>query len=88
MKKLLLLLITPFLSFGQQLITENMIFDGQEREYIVYLPSGYDATSEFPVLFSFHGGAGYAEDFIYTRKQNEDFKIAPRNIEKCCFTFI
>ncbi|MAZ55734.1 MAG: hypothetical protein CMP54_01870 [Flavobacteriales bacterium] len=66
MKKLLLLLITPFLSFGQQLITENMIFDGQEREYIVYLPSGYDATSEFPVLFSFHGGAGYAEDFIYT----------------------
>ena len=66
MKKLLLLLIVPFLSFGQQLIIENMIFDGQEREYIIYIPSGYDATSEFPLLFSFHGGAGYAEDFIYT----------------------
>ena len=66
MKQLLLLLIIPFLSFGQQLITENMIFDGQEREYILYIPSSYDATSEFPLLFSFHGGAGYAEDFIYT----------------------
>ena len=66
MKKLLLLISIPFLSFGQQLITENMFFDGQEREYIVYIPSSYDATSEFPVLFSFHGGAGYAEDFIYT----------------------
>ena len=43
-----------------------MIFDGQEREYIVYIPSSYDASSEFPLLFSFHGGAGYAEDFIYT----------------------
>ena len=38
MKKLLLLLIIPFLSFGQQLITENMIFNGQEREYILYIP--------------------------------------------------
>ena len=66
MQKLLLLLIVPFLSFGQQLIIENMIFDGQEREYILYIPSSYDATSEFPLLFSFHGGSGYAEDFIYT----------------------
>ena len=65
MKKLLLLLIVPFLSFGQQLITENMIFDGQEREYLLYIPSSYDSTSEFPLLFSFHGGAGYAEYFIY-----------------------
>ena len=55
MKKFLLLLIVPFLSFSQQLITENMIFDGQEREYILYIPSSYDATSEFPLLFSFHG---------------------------------
>ena len=66
MKTLLIFLIVPFLSFGQQLITENMIFDGQEREYIIYIPSSYDSTSEFPLLFSFHGGAGYAEDFIYT----------------------
>ena len=64
MKKLLLLLIIPFLSFGQQLITENMVFDGQEREYIIYLPESYNATSAFPVLFSFHGGSGYASDFI------------------------
>ena len=66
MKKLLTFLIIPFLSFGQQLITENMVFDGQEREYMLYIPASYDATSEFPLLFNFHGGSGYAEDFIYT----------------------
>ena len=66
MNKFLILLLLPLLGFNQQLITESLFFDGQEREYIVYIPSSYDATSEFPVLFSFHGGAGYAEDFIYT----------------------
>ena len=66
MKKLLLSLIIPFLNFGQQLITETMFFDDQEREYIIYLPADYNATNEYPVLFNFHGGSGYADDFIYT----------------------
>ncbi len=66
MKKLLFLLTIPFLNFSQQLITENIVFDGQEREYIIYIPENYNATSLFPVLFSFHGGSGYASDFIQT----------------------
>ena len=66
MKKLLLLLIIPFLNFGQQLITETIFFENQEREYIIYLPESYNASIEFPVMLNFHGGAGYAQDFIYT----------------------
>ncbi len=66
MNKFLILLLFPLLGFNQQLITESLFFDGQEREYMLYIPSSYDATSEFPVLFSFHGGSGYANDFIYT----------------------
>ena len=50
--------------FSQQQITETLNFDGQDREYIVYIPLSYNATTPFPVLFSFHGGAGYAFDFI------------------------
>ena len=52
--------------FSQQQITQTLTFDGQEREYITYIPLGYDTTTPFPVLFSFHGGAGYASDFIQT----------------------
>ena len=66
MQKLFLFILVPFFGFSQQLITESIFFDGQEREYLVYIPESYNATSEFPVLFSFHGGSGYAEDFIYT----------------------
>ena len=52
--------------FSQQQITQTLSFDGQEREYIVYIPLSYDSTTPFPLLFSFHGGAGYASDFIQT----------------------
>ena len=61
---LLLFFIITF-SFSQQ-TNETIFFDGQEREYILYIPSSYDATSEFPLLFSFHGGSGYADGFIQT----------------------
>ena len=60
-----LFFITTF-SFSQQQITETLIHDGQNREYIVYIPASYNSTVEFPVLFSFHGGSGYADDFIQT----------------------
>ena len=66
MKKVLLLLIIPFLNFGQQLITETMFFEGQDREYIIYLPENYNEAIVYPVLFNFHGGSGYADEFIYT----------------------
>ena len=42
----------------------NTIFhDGINREYLVYIPESYDGSEEYPVLFSFHGGSGYANDF-------------------------
>ena len=52
--------------FSQQQITETLFFDGQDREYIIYVPEIYDGTLDVPVLFSFHGGGGYASDFIQT----------------------
>lgn len=35
--------------------------DGQEREYLLYLPSNFEATSPLPVVLVFHGGGGNAE---------------------------
>ena len=61
---LLFFLFSISICLSQQQITETLNFDGQDREYIVYIPLSYNAINPFPVLFSFHGGAGYASDFI------------------------
>ena len=63
MKKLLLLLIIPFLSFGQ-LQTENLNFDNNNREYLIYVSENYSNTNSVPILLALHGGAGYAVDFM------------------------
>jgi len=66
MKKIIIIFLYPLILYSQEQVDRVLLYDGQEREYILYVPSSYNATSEFPVLFSFHGGSGYAEDFIYT----------------------
>ena len=35
MKKLLLLLCFPYMGMSQQLTTENILYDGNNREYII-----------------------------------------------------
>ena len=70
MKKLLLiLLIIPILSTSQ-VINKTLYFDGLNREYIIYVPSTYDGTQNVPLLFSFHGGSGYASDHMQMINMN------------------
>jgi len=64
MKKIFLLLSIPFLSVSQQLNTETIFYDGHNREYIVYVPQSYSSSTPTPILFAFHGGSGYANDFM------------------------
>ena len=63
-KLFFILIFAPLFSLAQQQITNTMLFDGILREYIVYVPQVYDANTSCPLLFSFHGGGGYASDFI------------------------
>ena len=56
-KIFLLFLFIPLFGIAQQQITKTMIYDGVSREYIVYMPASYDDSKEYPLLFSFHGGA-------------------------------
>lgn len=44
------------LSHAQDFISETMQHDGLTREYSIYVPSSYDGTTDFPLLFNFHGG--------------------------------
>ena len=64
MQKLLLLLCFPFFALPQQLINENIFYDGNDREYIIYIPQSYSTSISSPILFAFHGGDGYAIDFM------------------------
>tara|TARA_B110000977_G_scaffold4113_1_gene5783 strand:- start:240 stop:1328 length:1089 start_codon:yes stop_codon:yes gene_type:complete len=65
-KLLIPLFFIPALCIAQQQISKTMLFDGDLREYIVYVPEGCDGTESCPLLFSFHGGSGYATEFIQT----------------------
>ena len=64
MKKIIFLLFLPFLAISQQLTTQNILFDGNNREYIIYVPQIYSPSISTPVLFAFHGGSGFANDFM------------------------
>ena len=62
---LIFLIFLAFNLFGQQL-NRTLFFDGQNRSFIVYVPSSYDGNTQVPVLFNFHGGGGTSSSFIYT----------------------
>ena len=67
MKKFYLIIfisLASFFAFGQQLTTENILYDGNNRQYLVYVPQSYSSSSPTPILFAFHGGSGYADDFM------------------------
>ena len=57
MKKLLFLLFFPYIGLAQQSMTENIFFDGSDREYIIYVPQTYSPSISAPILFAFHGGS-------------------------------
>lgn len=60
------LFFIPIFCIAQKQISKTMVFDETIREYIIYVPQGCDGTESCPLLFSFHGGSGYANDFIQT----------------------
>ena len=64
MKNLVFLIFIPFLALSQQLSTENIFYDGNNREYIIYTPQTYSSSILTPILFAFHGGSGFANDFM------------------------
>lgn len=43
---------------------ETFVHDEIEREYFLYVPSGYDETITFPLMFNFHGFGGEAAQYM------------------------
>mgnify|MGYP001171808219 CR=1 FL=1 len=66
MIKLVVFLFLSTFCFAQQQISKTIFFDESVREYIIYVPQGCNGAESCPLLFNFHGGSGYANDFIQT----------------------
>ena len=47
------LLLISINSFGQT--QDSFIHDGEERSFTYYIPSGWDASAQYPILIVLHG---------------------------------
>ena len=60
---LLILFVNSNIS-AQTQQNRNLFFDGENREYIIYVPAIYNGTQAVPIMFSFHGGGGTSNGFM------------------------
>jgi len=51
---------------AQSYTSETIQYDGETREYQLYVPAIYDGTSKVPLVFNFHGGGGDIDSQIKT----------------------
>ena len=47
-----------------QTYQRQLFYDGNNRSYVLHIPSNYNGTVSVPLLFNFHGGAGFANQFM------------------------
>jgi polyhydroxybutyrate depolymerase len=68
MKKSFVILALTFIGAqtikAQTLLNQNLIHDGNNREYALYIPASYDGSQEVPLLVNFHGGGGNIAEHI------------------------
>ena len=58
------LMCTASQAFSQQQFTRNIVVDELNREYLIYLPSNFDASENMPVMMWHHGGGGNASEAL------------------------
>ena len=75
MKKILLFII-PFIitcsnetnsessEINKGLSTQTIKHDGEERQYLIYIPNSYDSNSKLPLMINFHGFGGEVNEYI------------------------
>lgn len=55
-----------FSSNAQQTLTNTLMHDGIQREYILYIPASYSGNVEVPLVFNFHGyGSNHTQQMNY-----------------------
>ena len=62
---LLIFILIFKISLSQDFISQTTYYDGNNREYELYIPENYNDSNAVPLLFNFHGGNGTMSDQIY-----------------------
>ena len=68
--------------------TVNLTIDGIGRNFIVYLPIGYNNAGKLPMIFALHGGTGNPEgmmklaNFIPVAEKEKIILVYPAGIER------
>ena len=62
---LLIFILIFKISLSQDFISQTIYYDGNNREYELYIPEHYNDSNEVPLLFNFHGVNGTMSDQIY-----------------------
>ena len=62
---LLIFILIFKISLSQDFISQTIYYDGNNREYELYIPENYNDSNAVPLLFNFHGGNGTISDQIY-----------------------
>jgi polyhydroxybutyrate depolymerase len=80
---LILILIVVSLFSGCVTKREPFEYNGEERSYLIDLPSSYNPTDSYPLVLVFHGGGGNAEsmkeltNFTQKAEQEEFIVVYP-----------
>ena len=68
MKKLLLILITPFILKSQEVIESTILHNDLNRSYILYIPNSYSETTTTSLVINLHGYSSNAgQQMIYSK---------------------
>lgn len=62
---ILSLLFSSCVCLGQQTISDTISSGGQQRNFIVYVPASYNASSPVPLLLNFHGYTSNAQQQMW-----------------------
>ena len=66
--KIILLMSTILLAHtftvGQSYMSKTINYDGESREYTIYLPESYDSVTALPLLLNFHGGNDVVSSYV------------------------
>lgn len=58
----LLWFLLPFFTVAQQTINYSITVDTAQRDFILYVPASYTGNTAFPLVFSYHGLGGNAQN--------------------------
>lgn len=60
----------PFISMAQQTVNYTITVNSVQRQFILYIPASYNASTSVPLVFSFHGLGGTDQ----AQMQDHDFR--------------